>query len=287
MRPREAKMPRFYFDLAKARKSLATGETPVDAGSWRALRDGRRARDARGRGLPAHLRASRGVRAERAGRSPGPRLRALCRPGTCLADGHRGVAAGRCRLGGAQQGHARAAPGHRRRPGPPGRADPAHRPSGRRASRKMSSPRSSVIGESLAELGREVDVEAATARRRLRQGENRRRKRARQRPYRGREGPRRRASRTRGSGPSGDRARGRLPTPDLPRRFSSDPARLRRARRAQRRQGRLPLRSQPARACELSVGPASASTTSMSRPPPRRASSSSTRRPRTRSPRRS
>src|SRR3954470_21875966 len=24
----EAKMPRFYFDLAKARKSLATGETP-------------------------------------------------------------------------------------------------------------------------------------------------------------------------------------------------------------------------------------------------------------------
>ena len=102
----EAKMPRFYFDLAKARKSLATGETPwtpavgvlfaMDVALEMLENEGYQHIFARHAACAAAAQAG---------------LQALgftlfAEAGTRVADGHGRLAAGRCRLGGAQQADA-------------------------------------------------------------------------------------------------------------------------------------------------------------------------------------
>ena len=95
----EAKMPRFYFDLAKARKSLATGETPwtpavgvlfaMDVALEMLEDEGYDRIFARHAACAAAAQA--GLQAAR--------LRALCRSGTRLADRHRGLAVVRASSG--------------------------------------------------------------------------------------------------------------------------------------------------------------------------------------------
>ena len=171
------------------------GRDAVDAGSRRPVRDGRRARDARDRGLRAHLRPTRGVRRSGPGRTAGARLQALRRAGARIADGHRRVAARRCRMGRTEQGRcARAASSSPAdRTGSPARSCASAILA--TSAPTTSSRRSRSSAGRIAELGHEVDVGAARREAPRRHGG----RAPAQPPYRGREGPRRRAPRaTRG-----------------------------------------------------------------------------------------